>query len=371
MATLRGEPVDRPPVSFFEIGGFKVDPRDPDPFNVYNDPSWQPLLQLTWDESDLMRMRFPTTTPASASRHDEFFEVTKYVEDGKLHKRTRVNVGGRTLTELTRRDPDLDTVWTLEHLLKDTDDLRAYLQLPDEALAQEVDVANLFEEERLIGDRGVVMVESTAPLRLAAPLFSMEDFTIIALTEQSLFHALLEKISRHVLPVTEKVAREFPGRLWRVCGAEYASEPYLPPYLFREYMVTYALPMVDAIHKHGGFARIHSHGRLKNIMPHIMEMRADALDPMEPPPQGDVELDEVRREYGKDLVLIGNLEIRDLEGMEPIDFERVVAKSLRDGTSGQGRGFVLMPSSAPYGRTIAPRTLANYETMVRLAAEGA
>ena len=46
MATLRGEPVDRPAVNFYEIGGFDVDPDDPDEFNIYNDPSWRPLLQL-------------------------------------------------------------------------------------------------------------------------------------------------------------------------------------------------------------------------------------------------------------------------------------------------------------------------------------
>ena len=34
MATLRGEPVDRPAVSFYEIGGFQSDPADPDPYNI-------------------------------------------------------------------------------------------------------------------------------------------------------------------------------------------------------------------------------------------------------------------------------------------------------------------------------------------------
>ena len=46
MATLLGKPVDRPAVNFYEIGGFNIDPSDPDNFNVYNDPSWQPLLRL-------------------------------------------------------------------------------------------------------------------------------------------------------------------------------------------------------------------------------------------------------------------------------------------------------------------------------------
>ena len=32
----------------------------------------------------------------------------------------------------------------------------------------------------------------------------------------------------------------------------------------------------------------------------------------------------------------------------------------------EGRGFVLMPSAAPYGRIISSNTMYNYETMVRL-----
>ena len=56
-ATLRGDAVDRPAVNFYEIGGLKIDPTDPDPFNVYRDPSWQPLLDLAERETDLIRLR--------------------------------------------------------------------------------------------------------------------------------------------------------------------------------------------------------------------------------------------------------------------------------------------------------------------------
>jgi hypothetical protein len=92
-----------------------------------------------------------------------------------------------------------------------------------------------------------------------------------------------------------------------------------------------------------------------------------AIDPIEPPPQGDAELAHVRRRYGQDLVLFGGIEYADVENAEPAEFEKIVEKTLIDGTQGPGKGFVLMPSSAPIGRTITPRLMANYETMVRLA----
>ncbi len=396
MATLRGKPVDRPAVNFYEVGGFKVDPSDPDEFNIYNDPSWQPLLRLAEEQTDLIRMRSPVksrshevTSDKSDSKTcrdesrpsqtgwDEFFKREEYVEKGCRFISTRLKIGGRNMTSLTRRSPEVDTIWTVEHLLKSPEDLKAYLELPDEIFAEDVDVSSLVEEDRELGDRGIIMVDTEDPICAAASLFSMEDFTVIALTEQKLFHRLLEKLSRHIQARTEKTAKAFPGHLWRIYGPEYATEPYLPPELFKEYVVRYTGPMVEAIAEHGGFARIHCHGRIRAVLDYIVEMGAAAIDPIEPPPQGDVELEYVRREYGRELVLFGNLEVADIENSEPWDFEKIVEKALIDGTGSEprpsqmgrdeGRGFVLMPSSAPTGRKITPKIMANYETMVRLA----
>ena len=46
MNTLRGQPVDRPAVSFYEINGLDERADDPDPFNIYSHPSWAPLIEL-------------------------------------------------------------------------------------------------------------------------------------------------------------------------------------------------------------------------------------------------------------------------------------------------------------------------------------
>jgi len=375
MATLCGKPVDRPAVNFYEIGGFKVDPEDPDEFNIYNDPSWRPLLELAEEQTDLIRMRSPvkarshevTSEKSLGNSRDEFFKTSEYMEQGCLFTFTTLKTGGREMRSLTRRSPEVDTVWTVEHLLKGPEDLKAYLELPDEVFTEDIDVSRLIEEDEKLGESGIIMVDTEDPICAAASLFSMEDFTVVAMTEQKLFHRMLEKLSRYIQARTETVAREFPGRLWRIYGPEYATEPYLPPGLFREYVVRYTGPMVEAIQNHGGFARIHCHGRIRAILDYIVGMGATAIDPVEPPPQGDVELEYVRREYGKELVLFGNIEIADIESREPEDFEKIVEKALIDGTSGEGKGFVLMPTSAPYGRNITSRVMKNYETMVRLA----
>ncbi len=365
-ATLAGSPVDRPAVSFYEIGGFTVNPDDPDSYNIYNDPSWRPLLTLAEEETDLMRFTGPIAQPTPYNCRGDFITETTEEREGARFHRTVVQVGNRSLTGLSRRDPGLDTVWVIEHLIKDVDDLRAYLELPDSVFAWEPDVTPILEVEKKLGDRGIVLIDTADPLCLAASLFPMETFTMIAYTEQALFHKLLEKIARWLYPHVRATAAACPGHLWRVVGPEYATEPYLPPVLFRDYVVPYTGPVVQAIQEFGGFARLHCHGRIRSALPYIMSMGVDGLDPIEPPPQGDIELDEVRECCGQDVVLFGNIEVSDIETLDPVAFERKAVLSLEAGTRGDGRGFVFMPTACPYGRNISPHTLENYRTMVRL-----
>ncbi len=366
ITTLEGRPVDRPAMSFYEIGSFKYDPDDTDQFNVHNDPSWRPLLQLAEEKTDIIRLIGAKPLTGGNAAADEFITVEKWRQGQSRFVKNTISIGGRKMTELTRRDADTDTIWKLEHYIKGIEDLKAFIELPFEVFAYQYDCEKLLKYDQELGDAGIAAFDTADPICRAADLFSMEDYTIFAMTEPQLFHRLLQKFADIIYPAVEAAAKRCPGRLWRIYGPEYSSEPYLPPALFNEYVVKYDTPMIKTIQKYDGFARIHSHGRLKNILPLISQMGADGLDPIEPPTQGDVELKYVRENYGQNIVLFGNLEITDIENLEPADFEKKVRTALEEGTSGSGRGFVIMPSASPYGRTISARTMTNYETIVRL-----
>lgn len=362
-ATFEGRPVDSVPVSFYEIGGWKME-EDGNEFNVWNDPSWRPLVKMAMEETDIIRMVSPRWIV-----DDEMTSLTKteiWREGDSLFTRTTIKAPGRTLSTLTRRDKEVQTTWVLEHLLKDREDVIAYLKLPETPVGTP-DFTKVFEEEKLLGDDGIICIDTADPICMAAELFSMADYTVFAFTERELFHKLLERFARILFERCEITARTLPGRLWRICGSEYASEPYLPPYLYEEYVVRYTGQMVKIIQKYGGYARIHSHGRLKNILPLIKKMNVDGLDPLEPPPQGDMTLREIKKIIGKETVLMGNIEVTDIENLPTEEFEKKVITALREGTEGEGRGFILMPTACPYGRKITPLTLANYRKMLELA----
>jgi hypothetical protein len=367
MATLNGVAVDRPAVSFYEINGLDELGDASDPYNIYSHPSWRPLIDLARDRSDRIVMRSVPFIGKPADPIEEFRQVETWTRDGSLYTRTRLKSGQRVLSETTRRDPDVNTIWVIEHLLKDLDDLKAYLDLPHAAFGGQPDIRRVLDAEEALGESGIVMIDTSDPLCEAAALFDLSVFTILATTEPTWFRRLLDRFAEIMLPQTIAVSEALPGRLWRIYGPEYASPPYLHPSSFHEYVVGYDEPMVRAIQSKGGFARLHCHGRLRRILDEIAATGCSGLDPIEPPPQGDIELEEVRRRVGEQMVLFGNLEASDLENLPVEQFSVKIRQALVQGTSGQGRGFVLMASSCPYGRVLSERALCNYERMVEMA----
>ena len=136
-ATLSGRAVDRRAVSFYEINGLDEfrgvrhgrQPTDrgsseiaagasaevpgrtsADPFDIYTDASWRPLIELARDRTDRIAMR-------SAGR----FPI---LPEGSRVERTPIPTG-----ELIHSTVDVNTVWTVEHLLKDTEDAKAFLSV--------------------------------------------------------------------------------------------------------------------------------------------------------------------------------------------------------------------------------------------------
>ena len=338
------------------------------PFNIYSDPSWKPLIELAKNESDRIVMINGGIRDLIKGEVDgDVTTETRIDEKGSAITTTTIKTAaGGELRQVSRRDRDVNTVWCVEHLLKNSDDLREWLKLPRGEDSGKVETEKVLAMEKALGDSGIVMLDTPDPLCKIAPLFDMAEYTIVGLTEEKLMREALDKAAESLYPQIERICEALPGRLWRIYGPEYASPPYLPPNLFHEYVTRYVTPMVEIIHKTGGWARLHSHGNLRDILDHIAATGCDALDPIEPPEQGDVELEYVRRNYGGQMVLFGNLEITDIEIMPTADFAKKARRTLSEGTAGEGRGFVLLPSACPYGRKLSPLAVANYEKMVEL-----
>ncbi|MGE5222948.1 MAG: hypothetical protein ACM3PY_10940 [Omnitrophica WOR_2 bacterium] len=90
---------------------------------------------------------------------DELTRVQTWFENGSRYERHTIDCGSRKLTATTRRDPDVNTVWQVEHLLKDVNDLRAFLELPISSSYSKPDISGVIEAEQILSDSGIVMID--------------------------------------------------------------------------------------------------------------------------------------------------------------------------------------------------------------------
>jgi uroporphyrinogen-III decarboxylase len=344
-------------------------PDNPDEYNVYSDPSWQPLFHLAAEQTCCMPrpgMRFANSPKEGFHSPFGRAECRKETEpNGTIHRYNTLNLAGRTYRSHQMRERDVDTTWTVEHFFKDAEDLAHWLDHTGEDDWEPVaDISHLLETEEKLGDAGIIMVDMGDPLCDLAGLFSMEDYLVTALQNRELFHKALGRIAGSKQKEVEALAKAAPGRLWRICGPEYATAPFLPPALFDEYVVRYDAPMIDAIKQTGGVPRAHIHGNLRGILPLVLKAGWTATDPAEPPSQGDMEVEEIRAVCGENFTIFGNVEVSWIETMEESLFREKIKNALKNGPNSKGTCFVLQPGACPIGRNISPRVLHNYTTMV-------
>lgn len=126
--------------------------------------------------------------------------------------------------------------------------------------------------------------------------------------------------------------------------------------------------MTELIHRNGSYVRLHCHGRIAQVIEYFFETGVDGTDPCEPPPDGDLPLDEVKRRCrARNVSVWGNIELKVLEHGTADDVRDNVRRIMEQAK--EGGGFVLLPTAAPINVPLSPRTESNYRIMVETALE--
>jgi hypothetical protein len=96
-----------------------------------------------------------------------------------------------------------------------------------------------------------------------------------------------------------------------------------------------------------------------------MKTEPDALDPIEPPPDGDIKLAEVKKQIGDRVCLFGNIELKLLEHGKPEQVRDFIIDSMTAAKG--GGGYVCMPSAAPINDPLSDKTFENYKVFIETA----
>jgi hypothetical protein len=133
--------------------------------------------------------------------------------------------------------------------------------------------------------------------------------------------------------------------------------------LFSRFIVPHVTEMARLIHARGAKVRLHCHGKIGQVLDLILETGCDGIDPCEPPPDGDIPLDEVKRRCQARRVSVwGNIELKLLEQGTPDEVRTEIRQIIAQAKT--GGGFVLMPTAAPINLPLSSRTEANYRAYI-------
>lgn len=211
------------------------------------------------------------------------------------------------------------TGYTVEFPCKTAEDVEQYLSIPFEPA--EPEVTGFLRRKEEIGEEGLVLAGIGDAICLPATILSPEDMCLLWMDAPDLMRAMVALAAERLNTFVERACREGVDA-FRIVGGEYATEQ-LGPKGFNALVAPYDTELVRIMHRHGAVAYYHNHGSVSQFLERFADLGIDALDPLEVPPYGDVDLRDAMARIGDRVCLVGGLD--DMEVLETRDEETVKA----------------------------------------------
>jgi hypothetical protein len=247
-------------------------------------------------------------------------------------------------------------------LLKGPEDAEKYLSLPVPEVVVHEDAFR--EADARAGDAGMADVSlGMNPAGFTAELFGSEAFAMMTIEARDLVHALCERRMRLQLDAVRALAARGIGPHFNLLGEEMVVPPLHGPRDFQDFNVRYDKPIIDLVHETGGSVHVHCHGPIRQVFRGFLDMGADVLHPIEPPPMGDLPAKEAKAMARGRLCLEGNLQIHRLYEASAEEVRAETEQLIRDAFDDR-RGLIVSPSASPYIRGKGPECFPRYKAMV-------
>jgi hypothetical protein len=324
------------------------------------DPSFARLLDYTDAHEHIFALHrsyyasFGATDVLSV-RDPAAVEQRSYRTESATHTEYVLHTPVGDLTAHYTENDGVHTVWRHDLLIKTDDDIDRFLATSFAPVLPDV---TAFERTRqALGERGVMEIEMPDPLCLVVENMSYEDFMVRTLFAPAKIDALLDKAAELLYTWLESVLAAGFGPVFRIFGPEYAAPPVMSLKHFKKFVTAYDRPLIELIHRQGGYVRYHCHGPIRRILDEFLSLGVDLTDPCEGPPSGDIPLRELAERVGRDLILMGNIQLDDIERAEPEKIDALVAEAIE---AAAGRApFILCTTAFPFSSPLPAITECN------------
>lgn len=354
LAAIAGRPTDRLPMITYNCHPFSGSPHT-------GDPGYAPVLEAirSTEWACLCKVdakRKPEAQVRTESRREVDSTVVTSIWETPRGPLSRVT-----------RTPDGQPGMCIKHFIATEADLERYLSIP--YTAPQWDVGAPLALAREGRGKALAYLAYPDPFGEVSELFDQEDFLIRAATDLPTLRRLhdfrFERDLADLQALLDAVGPHGDRILFYTIGPERATPPLMAPRFFDLLVTAYQKRLVSLLHERGHKASLHCHGRVRSVLPHVVQCGFDVLEPIEPPPQGDIGLEELLRDWSPSIALMGYVQDQDLHTGTPEQVRAMVRETARI-ARGKGR-YIASPTCTPYSHPPAARYVENYLALLEEA----
>lgn len=188
-------------------------------------------------------------------------------------------------------------------------------------------------------------------------LVGMENFFKLLKTDSSFVKRLLDISFRYNFELAKQALRSGADAI--MCGDDLAYKKGLMISLedFSDFLLPYYSKMVQLVHDEGGYFIKHTDGNIWDLLEPFSKIGIDAINPLEP--LAGMKIGKVKKDYGDQMCLIGNIDCGELlSNASPEDVRQVVKETIEKAAP---EGGYIMASSNEIHSAVKPE---NFKAMI-------
>ena len=139
-------------------------------------------------------------------------------------------------------------------------------------------------------------------------LMGLENFALSLTDRPDFVKAVIDRLAKSQLAVLDILLQyDIVGAIWMPDDLCYNSGPMVSPKVYKQYVYSWYIQMIERCHRANIPVGLHSDGDLNRILPDLVELGFDCIHPFEPP-RNDIVA--VKKNWGHRLAVAGNIDLK-------------------------------------------------------------
>jgi len=174
-------------------------------------------------------------------------------------------------------------------------------------------------------------------------LMGLEGLSLSLVDEPELLPRLFRRVGEfQVKALSRLLAYDCVGAIWHADDIAFNTQLLISPRILRQHLFPWYTEMNRMAHAKGMPVVYHSDGALQEVVEDIIGCGFDGLNPIEPP---SMDISAIKRQYGKRISIIGNIDLGyTLTRGTPDEVRAEVRQRIRD--LGPGGGYAVSSSNS-------------------------